>query len=68
MVAGHLREKNGYYQMVLSFKDSTGKRKTKSISTGLTVKGNKRKAEKMLDELRKTYEDEIGRASCRERV
>ena len=61
MVAGHLREKNGYYQMVLSFKDSTGKRKTKSISTGLTVKGNKRKAEKMLDELRKTYEDEISK-------
>ena len=61
MVAGHLREKNGYYQMVLSFKDPTGKRKTKSISTGLTVKGNKRKAEKMLDELRKTYEDEISK-------
>ncbi len=61
MVAGHLREKNGYYQMVLSFKDSTGKRKTKSVSTGLTVKGNKRKAEKMLDELRKTYEDEISK-------
>lgn len=42
--------------MILSYKDSNGKRKTKSISTGLPVKGNKRKAEKMLDEARKSYE------------
>lgn len=62
MVAGHLREQNGYYQMILSFKDSTGKRKTKSISTGLPVKGNKRKAEKMLDEARKSYEGDLPKA------
>lgn len=62
MVAGHLREQNGYYQMILSFKDSTGKRKTKSISTGLPVKGNKRKAEKMLDEARKSYEGDFLKA------
>lgn len=62
MVAGHLREQNGYYQMILSFKDSTGKRKTKSISTGLPVKGNKRKAEKMLDEARKSYEGDLLKA------
>lgn len=48
MVAGHLREQNGYYQMILSWKDNLGKRKTKSISTGLPVKGNKKRAEKML--------------------
>ena len=48
--------------MILSFKDSTGKRKTKSISTGLPVKGNKRKAEKMLDEARKSYEGDLLKA------
>ena len=37
MVAGHLRKQNGYFQMILSYKDSTGKRRTKSISTGLPV-------------------------------
>ena len=33
-VAGHLREQNGMYQMILSWKDTDGKRRTKSISTG----------------------------------
>lgn len=56
MVAGHLREQNGYYQIILSYKDYTGKRRTKSISTGLPVKGNKRRAEAMLIEARKTFE------------
>ena len=42
MVAGHLREKSGYYYAVLNYTDSLGKRKTKWISTGLTVKGNKK--------------------------
>ena len=48
MVAGHLRKQNGYFQMILSYKDSTGKRRTKSISTGLPVKGNQKRAEAML--------------------
>lgn len=39
MVAGHLREKNGYYHMVLNYVDEYGKRHTPSKSTGLTVKG-----------------------------
>ena len=43
-VAGHLREQNGMYQMILSWKDTNGKRRTKSISTGLPVKGNKKRA------------------------
>ena len=59
MVAGHLREQNGYFQMVLSFKDEAGKRKTKSISTGLPIKGNKRRAEAMLMEMRKNFENGI---------
>ncbi len=48
MVAGHLREQNGRYQMILNWTGSDGKRKSKSISTGLPVKGNKRRAEEML--------------------
>ena len=45
--------------MVLSFKDEAGKRKTKSISTGLPIKGNKRRAEAMLMEMRKNFENGI---------
>ena len=48
MVAGHLREQNGYYQMILNWKGKDGKRKSKSISTKLQVTGNKQKAEEML--------------------
>ena len=59
MIAGHLREQNGNFQMILSYRDATGKRKNKSISTGLSVKGNKRKAEAMLMETRKKYTDEL---------
>ena len=48
MVAGHLHEKNGYYYIILNLTDSAGKRKPKWISTGLTIKGNKKRAEQML--------------------
>lgn len=58
MVAGHLRIQNGYYQMILSYKDENGKRKTKSISTGLEAKGNKRNAERMLTETRQSFSPE----------
>lgn len=55
MVAGHLQEKKGYYYMVLSYPNAMGKRKTKWFPTKLPVKGNKKKAEAMLMELRKTF-------------
>lgn len=55
MVAGHLQEKKGYYYMVLNFIDELGNRKPKWISTRLPVKGNKRKAEAMLQEERQKY-------------
>lgn len=58
MVAGHLRIQNGYYQMILSYKDENGKRKTKSISTGLEAKGNKRNAERMLTAARQSFSPE----------
>lgn len=43
MVAGHLQEKHGIFYIVLSYKDSNGKRKTKWESTGLPVKKNKKR-------------------------
>lgn len=56
MVAGHLREKNGIYQIILNWKDCNGNRKTKSISTGPPVKGNKKRAEAMLLKVRTEFE------------
>ena len=55
MVAGRLQEKNGFYYMVLSYTDANGKRKQPWVSTGLPVKGNKKRAEEMLSELRQSF-------------
>ena len=55
MTAGHLQIKNDYYYMVLNYTDSNGKRKQPWFPTGLPAKGNKKRAEKMLHDLRKTY-------------
>lgn len=55
MVAGHLQEKKGFFYMVLCWADINGKRKTKWVSTGLPIKGNKKKAEKLLMETRKAF-------------
>ena len=59
MVAGHLQEKKGYFYMVLTYRDHEGKRKSKWISTKLPVKGNKKRAQEMLREARKTFEPDI---------
>ena len=59
MVAGHLREKNGTFQIVLSFNDALGNRKTKSISTGLPIKGNKKRAEALLMEARQNFDNGV---------
>ena len=55
MVSGHLREKRGIYQIILTYKDFNGKKKEKSMSTGLPIKNNKRKAEEMLMEARRNF-------------
>lgn len=55
MVAGHLREKKGYYYVVLNYKDFYGQRKTKWISTGMVVKGNKKRAEKFLADVKRNF-------------
>ena len=55
MVAGHLQEKKGLFYIVLSYKDANGRRRTKWISTGLPIKGNKKRAEKLLMEARNDF-------------
>lgn len=55
MVAGHLQEKNGYFYIVLSYKDENGKRKTPWFATDLPVKGNKKRAEALLLEKRQSF-------------
>jgi integrase len=56
MVTGHLREKNGYFHIVLNYKDESGKRLSKSIGTGLQIKGNKKRAEALLLDARQELE------------
>ena len=59
LVSGHIREKNGLYYIVLNLKGKgdNGKtvRKAKWIPTGLPIKGNKKRAEKLLMEKRAEY-------------
>ena len=63
MVAGRLQEKNGFFYIVLSYTDSAGKRRQPWIGTGLPVKGNKKRAEKMLAETRKDFTIPKGQVS-----
>ena len=70
MVAGHISEKKGYYYAVLNYKDYTGKRKSKWVSTGLPIKGNKRRAEKILADIKRDFvpeEPKRIRRICRNR-
>ena len=53
---GSVQEKNGRFYFVINLYDANGKRKIKWISTGLTVRGNKRKAEAELARLRAEFE------------
>ena len=55
MYSGHLTEKKGYFYCVITYKTSEGKRKEKWFSTKLPVKGNKRRAEALLQEYRRTF-------------
>ena len=48
IMTGSIQEKNGKYYTVLNIKDKNGKYKKKWQTTGLPVKGNKRKAEQIL--------------------
>lgn len=56
MLSGHLQEKGGKYYAVLNCKHNDGKRFPKWVSTELPAKkGNKRAAEKLLDEFKGCY-------------
>ena len=57
MVAGHLRDQNGIYQMILTYKCGDEQKDSTSISTGIRVTGdaNRKKAEKMLLNTRKHF-------------
>lgn len=56
MVSGHVREIKGQYHIVLSYTDGNGKRKSPSFSTNLPVKGNKKRAEKLLQLLQENFD------------
>ena len=58
-MTGNLQVKNGTYYAVINYYEN-GKRKQKWKSTGLTVKGNKTKAEKFLREQLAYYESRQG--------
>ena len=60
MVAGHLQQKKGYWNMVLNLHDQAGRRKTKWIATHLPVPGNRKRAEELLFQTRHQYADSKG--------
>lgn len=55
MITGSLQIKKGIYYAVLNMHDEFGKRKLKWISTGFKEKGNKKKAELVLEKLKFEY-------------
>lgn len=55
MIAGHLQEKNGMFYVVLNYRDENGKRKTPWISTNLPVRGNKKRAENFMMDVRRNF-------------
>lgn len=54
MVTGSIYERKGIYYAIVSYYVD-GRRKQKSVSTGLSVKGNKRRALEFLENLKRTY-------------
>jgi integrase len=64
-MTGRLVERNGKYQAVLYFKDKDKKEKQIWRSTGYDIKGNKRKAEAYLEELKEQFAHLEYREPCR---
>ena len=56
-MTGSLQIKNDIYYVVLNLKDENGKRKQKWVNTNLSVRGNKKKAERFLRETISEYEN-----------
>jgi Site-specific recombinase XerC len=55
LISGHISEKRGYLYVILNLRKPNGTRGPKWFSTGLKAKGNKRKAEEILIEMRRQY-------------
>ena len=55
-VKSYIREKKGYYYVVLVYTNVAGKRRDKSFATKLPVKGNKKKAEALAREILENFE------------
>ena len=58
-ITGSLMERGGKYTAIINLYDENGKRKQKSIALGIPVKGNKRKAQARLEELKQQYSDPV---------
>ena len=56
MLFRSLQNKRDFYFLVLNTYEADGKRKQKWISTGLTIKGNKKRAEKLLRDTLRNFE------------
>ena len=55
-VTGRIRDVKGYYHTVLLYPGPDGKQKQKSQTTGLKVRGNKKRAEEILEKRRIEFE------------
>ena len=58
-VTGHVADVRGILHFKLTWIDENGERCRKSISTGLATRGNKKRAEDMLYEVKKEHEEAV---------
>ena len=59
MMKGNITVKNGRWYAIINYKDEYGQPKVKWVATGLTEKGNKRKAEEALKQALEDYENNL---------
>jgi len=62
-MTGSIQTKNNMFYAVLNCRDSNGKRKQKWIPLNLNVQGNKREAQKRLNEILISYKEELNELS-----
>lgn len=53
-MTGRLRVKNGYFYAIINYKDKFGNYRQKWINSGLVERGNKKNAQRFLEEKIKT--------------
>ena len=54
-VTASLYEKNNKFHVMISYPDKDNKRKQKSVTTRLTIKGNKRLAMEKMEEIKNNF-------------